>query len=258
MTDETLRARLHRAQFPRASAYQPGFVLDNLMGPNVLWLAEYLSQAVTLSPGMRVLDLGCGKAVSSIFFAREFGVTVWATDLWIAPTENFRRIEAAGVSNSVFPLRGEAHALRFAEGYFDAVVSLDSYQYFGTDDLYLWQIAKFLKHGGAIGIVCPGVREEIAAVPPSLAPYWEPDFCCFHSPQWWRRHWEKTGLVEVQDASWMPEGRVLWRDWSNLGTDHGPEKFRANAAREAEMLEKDDGDLLGFSRVVARKRNSTP
>ena len=254
MTNETLRARLDRAQFPLASAYAPEFVLDNLMGPNVLWLAEYLSQAMALSPGMRVLDLGCGKAVSAIFFAREFGVTVWATDLWIAPTENLGRIEAAGVSDSVFPLRGEAHALRFAEGYFDAIVSLDAYQYFGTDDLYLGQIAKFLKPGGAIGIVCPGVREEVANVPSSLTPYWEADFCCFHSPQWWRQHWEKTGSVDVQDASWMAEGRALWRDWSMLSAEHGPEHFRAVAAREAEMLDKDADGLLGFSRVVARKR----
>jgi cyclopropane fatty-acyl-phospholipid synthase-like methyltransferase len=254
MTNENLRARLDRAQFPRASAYAPEFVLDNLMGPNVLWLAEHLSEVVPLTRGMRVLDLGCGKAVSSIFFAREFGAMVWATDLWIAPTENFGRIEAAGVSDSVFPLRGEAHALRFAEGYFDAILSLDAYQYFGTDDLYLWQIAKFLKPGGTIGIVCPGVREEIADVPPSLAPYWEPDFCCFHSPQWWRRHWEKTGLVAVQDASWMPEGRTLWRDWSKLSAEHGPETFRAGAVREAEMLEKDVDGLLGFVRVVARKK----
>ena len=29
---------------------------------------------------MRVLDLGCGRAMSSIFLRREFGVQVWATE----------------------------------------------------------------------------------------------------------------------------------------------------------------------------------
>ena len=33
-----------------------------------------------LRPGMRVLDLGCGRAASSIFLRREFGVQRWATD----------------------------------------------------------------------------------------------------------------------------------------------------------------------------------
>ena len=74
MTDAELTARLAKPQFPRSSKYDGRFVVDNLMGPNVLWLAEYASEAMTLKPGMRVLDLGCGKAISSIFFAKEFGV----------------------------------------------------------------------------------------------------------------------------------------------------------------------------------------
>jgi hypothetical protein len=31
-----------------------------------------------------VLDLGCGRASSSIFLRREFGVQVWAADLWFS------------------------------------------------------------------------------------------------------------------------------------------------------------------------------
>jgi cyclopropane fatty-acyl-phospholipid synthase-like methyltransferase len=36
---------------------------------------------MNLQPGMRVLDLGCGRALSSIFLHREFGLQVWAADL---------------------------------------------------------------------------------------------------------------------------------------------------------------------------------
>jgi hypothetical protein len=68
-------------EFPRAATYPPTWALENLMGPNVLWLAESLSQVMDLRPGMRVLDMGCGKAISSIFLAKEFDVQVWATDL---------------------------------------------------------------------------------------------------------------------------------------------------------------------------------
>jgi cyclopropane fatty-acyl-phospholipid synthase-like methyltransferase len=60
---------------------------------------------------MRVLDLGCGRAISSIFLAKEFGVTVCAADYWIKATENFPRIEQAGCAASVFPVWAEAHAL---------------------------------------------------------------------------------------------------------------------------------------------------
>ena len=41
-------------------------MLVNLMGPNVPWLAEALSHVLDLQPGMRVLDMGCGRAISSI------------------------------------------------------------------------------------------------------------------------------------------------------------------------------------------------
>lgn len=62
---------------------------------------------------------------------------MWATDLWIDASENYRRIGAAGVEDRVFPIGAEAHALPFAAGFFDAMVSIDAYHYFGTDDLYL-------------------------------------------------------------------------------------------------------------------------
>jgi cyclopropane fatty-acyl-phospholipid synthase-like methyltransferase len=111
-----LRSRLVKPAFPRASTYEAEWLFETMMGPNVLWLAEWASQAVPLHPGMRVLDLGCGKAASSIFLAKEFDLTVWAADLWIKPTENWRRIAAAGLTDRVLPLHAEAHALPFAEG----------------------------------------------------------------------------------------------------------------------------------------------
>ena len=83
--------------FPRASRYAAEPWTKALpMGPNAMWLMESLCSAVYLEAGMRVMDLGCGRAVSSIFLAREFGVEVWATDLWIPPTENWERARVPG------------------------------------------------------------------------------------------------------------------------------------------------------------------
>ena len=107
------------------------------MGPNALWLVEWLTSSMRLEPGMRVLDLGCGKAMTSVFLAKEFGAKVWAVDLWIGPDNNFKRARDMGVADLVCPVKAEAHALPFAHGFFDAIVSVDSYQYFGTDQLYL-------------------------------------------------------------------------------------------------------------------------
>jgi hypothetical protein len=44
-------------QFPRSNKYGPAWIFKNQMGPNPLWLTEFLVQPFDLKPGMRVLDL---------------------------------------------------------------------------------------------------------------------------------------------------------------------------------------------------------
>ena len=64
-------------RFPRSAKYNPDWLLASISGAtNPLWLTEWLTSALDLRPGMRVLDLGCGRAVSSIFLRQEFGVEV--------------------------------------------------------------------------------------------------------------------------------------------------------------------------------------
>lgn len=250
---DELKALLTLDAFPRSAGYDPDWVGNNLMGPNVLWLTEWLTQKVRLEPGMRVLDMGCGTAISSIFLAKEFGVEVWAADLWIDPSENLKRIEAAGVERRVFPLRAEAHELPFAEGFFDAAVSMDAYQYFGTSDTYLPYYLKFLKAGAELGIVVPGIKEEFERVPEHLKEYWGADTVCFHSPAWWRHHWAKTGLVGDVAADWLEDGWEQWLLWHEVGRDQGYGFYKV----EMNALKEDTGRNLGFTRIVATKRQPT-
>src|SRR5206468_1243873 len=148
--------------FPRSSRYHPEWVLAHASGgANALWMIEWLTAALDLRPGMRVLDLGCGRASSSIFLRREFGVQVWATDLWFSASENIRRIRDAGVEDGVFPIHADARSLPFAEEFFDAIVCIDSYIYYGTDDLYLNYLARFVQPGGVLGIAGAGLMREI-------------------------------------------------------------------------------------------------
>jgi len=247
---------LHHPRYARSNGYEAQWVFDNQMGPNSLWLMEGLTEVLPIAPGMRVLDLGCGTAMTSIFLAREFGAQVWATDLWIEASANQRRIVAAGVDGLVVPIHAEAHALPFAEEFFDVIVSVDAYHYFGTDDLYLGYITGFLRPGARIGVVAPAMGTEVgAAVPPELAPFWDWEFCSFHGPQWWRTHWEKTGKVDVDVADTVEDG---WKDW--LRFDEVTEPLldgwrRAAAANSIGMLRADQGTNLGFARLVATKRS---
>jgi hypothetical protein len=89
--------------------------------------------------------------------------------------------------------------------------------------------------------------------PPHLARYWVWDFCSFHSPAWWRRHWEKTGLMELEVADWLPNGWKLWLEWNDLCAEFGLESLRQFASQEAEMLRVDNGRTFGFARVIAQK-----
>ena len=132
-------------QCHRASAWDPVWVWHHHMGPTNIWLAELLADEMDLRPGMRVLDMGCGAAATSLFLAMEYGVEVWAADLWIDPTENLERIRGAGLDNRVFPLRVEATLLPFADGWFDALFSVDAYHYFGMSEDYLDTYARMAR-----------------------------------------------------------------------------------------------------------------
>ena len=134
----TIDQRFACANFPRSSAYHPEWIMASVSGgANSLWLTEWLTEALVLRPGMRVLDLGCGRGASSIFLRREFDVQVWAVDWWFSVSERFQRVRDAGVEDGVFPIHADARSLPFAAAFFDAIICIDAFPYYGTDDLYL-------------------------------------------------------------------------------------------------------------------------
>lgn len=239
--------QLESVRFPRAARYHSNWIKAGASGgAHVLRLAEWLSEALPMEPGMRVLDLACGRALSSVFLQREFGVNVWAADLWFDPAENLKRVTDAGVGDNVFPLRADARALPFGAGFFDAIVCLDAFMYFGTDDTYLPNVLRFLRPGGRIGFAMSGLIEEFdTGVPSHLASWWTPDMWCLHSAAWWQRHWARTGLVEVECADVMPRGWETWLEWQRF--------LCPDNTVEIAALEADRGQNLGYVRAVARR-----
>ncbi|MBZ5640921.1 MAG: methyltransferase domain-containing protein, partial [Acidobacteriia bacterium] len=117
--------RFASERFPRSSRYHPDWIIAGASGgANSLWLAEWLAEGLDLRPGMRVLDLACGRASSSVFLRREFDVQVWATDLWFSPSEALQRVRDAGVEDGVFPVHADARSLPYADEFFDAIVCI--------------------------------------------------------------------------------------------------------------------------------------
>jgi cyclopropane fatty-acyl-phospholipid synthase-like methyltransferase len=245
------RAALSPNAFPLSAKYDPQWILDNALGENALCQVESLARHLPLRAGMRVLDLACGKATSSIFLAREFGVEVWAADGTISPTENRKRAIGLQCEASVFPLRVDAHSLPFAKEFFDAVIAIDSFLYFGTDERYLGYLIQFIRPGGFIGIVDIAFTRELRSIedaPEYLRPQYPKHWSYVHSVDWWRRHWEKTGLVDVQYAALLPESNDLLRDYV---LDRPPEQDENSIMR---VVPHDHDGLIALFCLVACKR----
>jgi len=244
-------------KYPKTEKYYNNWIRENWMGPNPLALLEDLCEHLDLKPGMKVLDMGCGKGITSIFLAKEYGVTVFANDLWIGATENLVRVEEAGVSDKVYPIHAEAHALPYAHGFFDAAIAIDCYHYFGACENYFIDVfSKLVKPGGQLGIVVPGLKCEFEkGYPDTLEKVWIPEFYNFHSDKWWRTLWEKTGLCKITASYPMEDTRELWQDWADWSIDNFARVFGEEDGADADMklLQADTNNDLAFVVMAAVK-----
>ena len=68
----------------------------------------------------------------------------------------------------------------------------------------------------------------------------------FHSANWWRRHWARTGIVDVQLADSLPDGWQYWLDWMKV--------IAPGNSIEINALEADRGRFIGYIRAIARRR----
>ncbi len=243
-------------RYPRSSRYDPGWLLNLSMGPNPLWMLEDLAQDLDLRPGMRILDLGSGKGATSVFLAREYGARIVAADLWIAPEDAAAVFADAGVGDLVEAVRAEAHALPFEEESFDAVVSVDAFEYFGTADNYLPYLVRFLRPGGQLAMATPAMTRdarELGAIPSHIKDVVGWEAIAWHTAEWWRFQWAITELVEVTSARLQQDAWQDWLLWTQACAEHQPDGQSANQP-VIDMLTADGGEFLSFALVTARKK----
>lgn len=90
------------------------------------------------------------SGVDKDLHAREYGFTVYAADLWSDPQENRKFFDEVGLTHEqIIPVKADADTLPFEKKFFDAVVSTDSYNYWGRDSEYLDEkLLPFVKSGG--------------------------------------------------------------------------------------------------------------
>ena len=125
-------------KYPLNEAYIAPELMAKIMGPNPMKLEEELMTGHRLSAGSVVCDLGSGQGLTSVFLAKEYGFTVYAVDLWSDPEENRQFFREMGLSETqIIPVKADANAMPFEKEFFDAVISTDSYNYFGRNPGFL-------------------------------------------------------------------------------------------------------------------------
>lgn len=240
-------------QFPKASSFPTPVVQSKIMGPNPLKLAEELmakaSQAIEAfengdhaaacakdpgnslhgaSPfyeGSVVLDLGSGTGITSALFAREYGLATYAADLWSDPGENMRFFESLGLSNrDIVPIRvNAAEGLPFAEGFFDGVVSIDSYNYFGREETYLdSKLLPYVKSGGYLCFAIPGMKMDCHDdLPECLLASWTCDQLDYmHDIPWWKNLFQASRGADIVVAFELSCNVEAWEDWLACDNDY--------------------------------------
>ena len=223
---------------------------SKIMGPNPLKLQEELLLGCKIKKGEKVCDLGSGQGLTSVMLAKEYGFKVYACDLWSDPKDNEKFFESMNLSKEqIIPVKADACALPFEKEFFDAVVSTDSYNYFGRDEKYLDEkLLPFVKSGGLIYIAIPGMKKDLHSnLPPVLLLSWnEEQLDYLHDVNYWRTLVEKAEGCEVLEVSEMESNVEVWADWLKQDNEY--------ARGDRKTMEAGGGEHLNFIKIVLRKK----
>ncbi len=223
---------------------------SKIMGPNPLKLQEELLLGCKIKKGEKVCDLGSGQGLTSVMLAKEYGFKVYACDLWSDPKDNEKFFESMNLSKEqIIPVKADACALPFEKEFFDAVVSTDSYNYFGRDEKYLDEkLLPFVKSGGLIYIAIPGMKKDLHSnLPPVLLLSWnEEQLDYLHDVNYWRTLVEKAEGCEVLEVSEMESNGEVWADWLKQDNEY--------ARGDRKTMEAGGGEHLNFIKIVLRKK----
>ena len=237
-------------KYPLSEKYNTPELMAKIMGPNPLKLEEELLTDHQIPSGATVCDLGSGQGLTSVFLAKEYGFRVYASDLWSDPEENRRFFAEMGLTDEqIVPVKADAVALPFEKEFFDAVVTTDSYNYFGGDPSYLDEkLLPFVKPGGYIYIAIPGMKRDCHdRLPSELLLSWTPEQMDYmHDTAYWSDMVSECKGAEVLSVSEMASNEEVWADWLKQENEY--------AIGDRKSMEAGGGKYLNFIKIVLRKK----
>lgn len=230
--------------------YETPELMEKIMGPNPIKLEEELMLGHKIPDGSVVCDLGSGRGLTSVFLAKEYGFKVYAADLWSDPEENKKFFESMGLTEEqIIPVKADAENLPFEKDFFDAVVTTDSYNYFGRNSGYLDEkLLPFVKSGGYIYISIPGMKKDCHDdLPKELLLSWTPEQLDYmHDAAYWKAMVEQCVGAELIEIGEMESNDEVWADWLKQDNEY--------AVGDRKSMEAGGGKYLNFIKIVLRKK----
>ena len=237
-------------KYPLSEKYNTPEWMAKIMGPNPLKLEEELLTGHRIPAGAVVCDLGSGQGLTSVFLAREYGFKVYAADLWSDPEENRIFFHEMGLTDDqIIPVKADAEALPFDKEFFDAVVSTDSYNYFGRNPDYLDEkLLPFVKKGGYLYIAIPGMKQDCHDhLPKELLLSWTPEQMDYmHDTVYWKKMVSQCKGAKIVTVEEMESNEEVWADWLKQENEY--------AIGDRKSMEAGGGNYLNFIKIVLRKK----
>jgi cyclopropane-fatty-acyl-phospholipid synthase len=163
---------------------------------------ELICRKIALSPGMKILDLGCGWAGFSKYAAENFGASA------VALTVSREQVEMGKELCRGLPVDIRLQDYREAEGQYDRVVAIGLLEHVGPKNYraFMEQVRRCLKPDGLALFHTIGTNVSSVGMNPWTDKYVFPN----------------AVIPSVQQLSGAMEGLFVVEDWHNFGADYDP------------------------------------
>jgi cyclopropane-fatty-acyl-phospholipid synthase len=155
---------------------------------------------LSLKPGMKVLDIGCGWGSFAKFAAENYGVHVTGV------TVSKNQVELGRKLCKDLPVDIQFKDYREVEGEFDAIVSLGMFEHVGYRNyrVYMRKVHKLLKDDGLFLLHTIGGNSSMIAAEP-----------------WFDKYIFPGGMLpSIKQIGKSIEGLFVMEDWHNFGIDY--------------------------------------